>query len=99
VFTLCDLRTSAGVEEIEKCLLDAGFEISEKEDISQQVLQSLEKVSDVRESSLTTLVTPFFRRAFRDFMAIKGTELYHRLQVGELTYISIQAIKPSVTKP
>lgn len=87
-FAFCDLRRISGIEDLDANIAASGLNILKRYDITTQVLHALDQVSQVRDSQITSVFPVLFRRAIRDFAAVKDSAVYNMLKNGEMKYIS-----------
>lgn len=87
LMTFCDLRISSEVEILDKNIKTSGLRVLERHEITSQVLQALDYVSDTRDSQITTIFPTLFRKAVRDFAAVKNTGVYNMLKSGHMQYL------------
>jgi len=83
----CDLRISSEVETLDKNIKTSRLCILERHEITSQVLQALDHVSDTRDAQITSVFPSIIRQAVRDFAAVKGTAVYNMLRNGQMQYL------------
>lgn len=85
-FAFCDLRRAAEINKLEQNMTHSGLKILKQVEITPQVLRALDHVSQTREQNIQSVFPPLFRRAVRDFAAIKDTVIYEMLKDGRMKY-------------
>ena len=93
-FAFCDLRLSARLAELDRCLEQSGLAPRERRVITPQVVRALDYLSPSRERMLTR-VPRLLRGAFRDFIGVKDTIAYNMLADGRMVYVSYLLQKPA----
>jgi ubiquinone/menaquinone biosynthesis C-methylase UbiE len=85
-FAFCDLRKSSEVEELNTAMMNSGLNIIKQHEITSEVLNGLSQVSQLRDEQITSVFPKLFRRAIRDFAAVKDTTVYKMLETGQMKY-------------
>lgn len=75
-----------------RVIAEAGFNVESVEDITANVLQSLEADSERREAIVASFPTEL-QRDFRDWSGVMGYRAYNRLKSGEWIYRAIRATR------
>jgi ubiquinone/menaquinone biosynthesis C-methylase UbiE len=75
----------------EQLITAAGFTIESVEDITANVLQSLDADSQRREEIVASFPAPL-QNDFRDWSGVKGHRAYNRFKSGEWVYRAIRAV-------
>jgi SAM-dependent methyltransferase len=78
----------------ESLIRAAGLEILSSEDITANVLQSLDLDTERRERIVTTSITPALQQDYRDWAGVKGYRAYNRFASREWVYRCIRAQRP-----
>lgn len=94
-FVMSDFRFKEDVPRMEADLEAAGFEILEKEDISQAVIRSLDENDARRRERIAQrpVVNFFLGSSLRSFAGTKGTAQYKNFLSGEFVYMRYAAKK------
>ncbi|MDX1902364.1 MAG: class I SAM-dependent methyltransferase [Gammaproteobacteria bacterium] len=87
-FAYCDMRRLPGLPEVEHAIQNCGLQIFKQEDITSQVLNSLDHTSAQRDAEVTAVFHPLFQSTFRAFAGVKDTTVYNMLKNGEMKYFS-----------
>jgi len=87
-FLICDMRSPKKLDEFRATIAAEGLEIIQQQNITQQVLSALDTVSDSRAASIHSKVPRLFKKAMRDFVALRGTSIYEMFKDGRLNYYS-----------
>ncbi|MBS0656396.1 MAG: class I SAM-dependent methyltransferase [Verrucomicrobia bacterium] len=85
---LCDIRLTSAIEKLDTALTSSGLRLLKRREITSQVLHALDHVSQVRDAQITSVFPALFRKAVRDFAAVKDSTIYNMLKSGEMKYIS-----------
>jgi len=80
-------------------LREAALVIGQSQDVTPNVLRSLELDSDRREALLEPGAPESERQEFRDWAGIKGYRAYNRFASGEWTYRSFEVSRPESGSP
>jgi ubiquinone/menaquinone biosynthesis C-methylase UbiE len=83
----CDIRRSSGVDKLDANITASGLQVIKRYEITHQVLDALDHVTHLRDSQITSVFPAMFRRAVRDFAAVKGTAVYNMLKTGQMKYL------------
>jgi ubiquinone/menaquinone biosynthesis C-methylase UbiE len=83
----CDIRRSSGVQALDKSINASGLGVLKRYEITSQVLDALDQISSIRDSQITSVFPSIFRKAVRDFAAVKDTAVYNMLKNGEMQYL------------
>jgi SAM-dependent methyltransferase len=78
----------------ESLIRQAGLEILESEDITANVLQSLDLDTERRERIVTSSIPPALQKDYRDWAGVKGHRAYNRFASREWVYRCIRAQRP-----
>lgn len=88
-FLLADIRPAGKIEQLRELLKRSGFRMVSEENITPNVLSSLDKDNDQKLGFIEHSVPKFLRRPFSIFAGIKGTRFYNQLQSGDLSYLNL----------
>jgi ubiquinone/menaquinone biosynthesis C-methylase UbiE len=83
----CDIRRSSGIEALDKNINASGLRVLKRYEITSQVLDALDQVSSTRDSQISSVFPSIFRKAVRDFAAVKDTAVYNMLKNGQMQYL------------
>jgi SAM-dependent methyltransferase len=78
----------------ERLIREAGMEILESEDITANVVQSLDLDNDRRERIVTSSIPPAMQQDYRNWAGVKGHRAYNRFASREWVYRCIRARRP-----
>ena len=81
-FLYCDLRLEGSPSKLEKQLAESGLRKIRQTDITPNVVEALDRISDRKEQEIEQNVPWYVRSTFRDFAAIKGTIIYEAFRAG-----------------
>ena len=56
-------------------------------DITDNIIQGLDKLSEYREDHIDKSVSIFIRKLFKTYAGIKGTDIYNSFSNGSMTYV------------
>lgn len=84
---LCDLRLSSEIKGLNVDISSSGLHVIKQQDITIQVLNALDHISQVRDNQITSVFPALFRSAVRDFAAVKDTAVYNMLKTGQMQYV------------
>jgi len=87
-FLYADFRPEAELAGWQAALRDAGFEIREARDLTPGVVAALDAEDDRKRALITRLVDRPLAGIFREFAALRGSELYDELRRGTFQYRS-----------
>lgn len=87
LFAICDIRNQAGVDEMELSFKKCGYSLVKKNNITDNVLQSLSLMSDDR-IKISNRIPSFLRKAFLDFAGVKASSVFDLLKNNKLVYVS-----------
>ncbi|MCE5295134.1 MAG: class I SAM-dependent methyltransferase [Chlamydiales bacterium] len=85
-FAFCDIRRISSIEKLANALATSGLHILSQSEITPQVLQALDKVSQSRSAQIASVFPIFLRPAVRDFAAVKDSSIYTMLATGQMKY-------------
>ena len=86
-FLFCDFRTVDGLQELYDQFSNSELKFLNRIDITDNILQGLDKLSKYREEHIDKSVSIFIRKLFKTYAGIKGTEIYNSLANGSMIYI------------
>ena len=84
----CDFRTIKGIDELYDQMSKSDLQFINRTDITDNIIQGLDKLSDYREKHIRKSVPLWIRSLFKSYAGIKGTEIYNAFVDGKMQYIS-----------
>lgn len=88
-----DFRTPEHSVQLEKDMLDAGFQIKSKTNITPNVVRALQKTSERYRKLAHTLAPKILHGVMETFAAVEGTSIYNSFVNGERIYWNYQLVK------
>lgn len=82
-----DLRHCSKVEELDNMIKGSGLQIIHRNDITSQVLDSLNHLSDRRNAHINATYSRLWRQAVRDLSAVKKSVTYNGFINGQQKYL------------
>ena len=86
-FLFCDFRTLDGLQELYDQLSSSDFKFLNRIDITSNIIQGLDKLSEYREDQIDKSVSIFIKKLFKTYAGIKGTEIYNSFANNSMVYI------------
>ena len=86
-FLFADLRRSYLLDSMFKKFDSANFKTVKKEDITQNILQASDLMSDQRKKMIAKNYPSFLHSIFESFAAVKGSKVYNSFSEGYLKYV------------
>jgi ubiquinone/menaquinone biosynthesis C-methylase UbiE len=86
LFAWTDFRDGPRMTEIHDIFLNAGFGIVDHSDITAEVLNALDEISDDKQARIKNGTSKVVRRSFETFAGVRGTPVYESFQNGSLGY-------------
>lgn len=86
-FYFADFRDQAELEQLETSLLKPGFSIEHKQDITANVLASLQHTNEAKKVFLQQHFPKLLQKVFRTFAGLKGTYMYERFERRTMIYM------------
>ena len=86
MFAWTDFRDESGMVEVHDIFLAAGFGIVEHSEVTAEVLEALDEVSDDKQARIRNATSPAIRRSFETFAGVRGTPVYESFRNGSLGY-------------
>ena len=90
-----DFRLPALAAQLERDILEAGFQIESKIDITPHVVSALKLTSKHHRDLAHKLAPRIFHTMAENFAAVEGTGIFNSFANGERIYWSYQLIKPA----
>ena len=86
-FLFCDFRTIDGIQELYDQFSSSDLKFLNRIDITDNIIQGLDKLSEYREDHIDKSVSIFIRKLFKTYAGIKGTDIYNSFSNGSMTYV------------
>ena len=86
-FLFCDFRTADGLQELYDQFSNSELKFLNRIDITDNIIQGLDKLSKYREDHIDKSVFVFIRKLFKTYAGIKGTEIYNSFVNGSMIYV------------
>ncbi len=96
-FAFTDLRNIEHVKALDDALQSSNMRILQRMDITQQVIDSLDYVSDRRKTQINATFPRFLRQSIRELCAVKGSSTYLGFISGRRKYFYYLLQKSSIT--
>ncbi len=93
-FVFADLRPTRAIDELRGHFQSAGFEIVEEEQITPNVLRSLDLDEETRRAMIPRHAPRWLKDVAGAFLGVKNGELYNALEAGRWAYIRFALRKP-----
>jgi ubiquinone/menaquinone biosynthesis C-methylase UbiE len=93
-FLWADMRGPNDIENTCKQFEDAGLNVIARTDITPNVVNGLDHVTERKQSTINRHVPRFLRHYFADFAGIPGTRVYESLRNGNVGYWCCAMQKP-----
>ena len=96
-FLMVDFRSNENIETIETLkqqLRDTGLQVISEEDITANVIQSIEEEDGAKKARIAQLVPPKWHKLFGDFAGVVGSRFYNTLKNGSRQYYRFVLQKP-----
>ena len=88
-----DFRTPTDSIQLEKDILDSGFQIKSKTNITPHMVQALQKTSERYRILAHKLAPKNLHNLMETFAAVEGTSIYNSFVNGERIYWNYQLVK------
>ena len=85
-FLFCDFRNLEGIDELNEQFSKSKLKFLNRVDITENVIEGLNKLSEYRESHIQKSVPFLIRSLFKTYAGIKGTEIYNSFITGKMIY-------------
>jgi ubiquinone/menaquinone biosynthesis C-methylase UbiE len=85
-FLCTDLRSRSGMKTLKENLIYSGLQLLEEEDISENVIKAIELEEPLKQKRIGQHVPGWFRKTFKEFAGVKGSQIHWTLKSGELVY-------------
>ena len=80
-------RTKSSIQELYDQFSSSDLQFIDRVDITDNIISGLDNLSSYREQHIDESVPMFFRKIFKTYAGIKGTEIYNAFSSGSMTYI------------
>lgn len=90
-----DFRTPDDSIQLEKDILESGFHIKQKADITPQVIEALKKTTQKYRGLVHTLAPKIFHTLMENFVAVEGSGMFKSFVEGGRIYWSYLLVKPA----
>lgn len=95
IFAWADLRTPKEMGNEEKLFLSSPLKLISKEEITANVVEALNQISNYKKEAIQKNVPILWRAFFSEFAAVKDTRMYHTLRKREMVYWCYHLQKPA----
>jgi len=95
-FLFADVRSVADSESLSIQFRDSRFEIIKQEDITANILKTLDLANEQKEQILRQTYPRILHNTIKDISGIKGGLLYESLRSGQAVYMSFVFQKPEM---
>ncbi len=85
-FLFADLRASYDCERLHQQLRESGLAILERENITDHVLEALQRDSKRKLALIENSISPRLLHTFLEFAGVEGSKVYRSFRDGELVY-------------
>lgn len=82
-----DLRYSKEIKDLDESIKNSGLKILSRCEITSQVIDSLNDLSDRRKAHINGTYSIIWRQAVREISSVKGSETYNKFINGQLKYL------------
>lgn len=86
-FLFCDFRTKSSIQELYDQFSISDLQFINRLDITDNIISGLDNLSSYREKHIDETVPFIFRKIFKTYAGIKGTEIYNAFSSGSMIYI------------
>lgn len=94
VFVCADLRTPAAMEKLESIFKSSPLKQLAKKEITPNVLQALDEISERKKEAIEERVPSFWRSLFCEFSGVRNSQIYRGFQEGKIVYWCARFQKP-----
>lgn len=85
-FLFADMIKKEDTPEIRAWLHASGFKILEEEEITENVVRSLQADSSARVEFINQYIPSYMKKAFREFAGVEGSNRFHSFRRGDIEY-------------
>jgi SAM-dependent methyltransferase len=93
-FLWCDLRPENSREKTDTHFTNSGLQLLNKNEITDNIIVALEKMSTDRKSAIKSRVPRLVRNIFESYAGVKGSRVHDSFINGALIYLSAIMQKP-----
>jgi len=93
-FLFCDLRAAEKLDLLNNQFDSSDLDLLEKNDITDNVILALEKMSDFRKKAISKKVPWVIQDVFESYAGVRGSKTYESFIDRSLVYISAMLQKP-----
>ncbi|MBT4370683.1 MAG: class I SAM-dependent methyltransferase [Candidatus Marinimicrobia bacterium] len=86
-FLWCDLRPINILEKLNTQFAESGMDSIQINNITDNIIIALEKMSDGRRAGIKENVPKFIRKVFESYAGVKGSKMYDSFINGDLIYL------------
>jgi SAM-dependent methyltransferase len=83
---LVDFRSDNTIDKFKEQLRNSGLELLEEEDISKNVITSIELEDESKTKRIKALIPPKWQKLFSEFAGVVGSRFYLTLKDGSRSY-------------
>lgn len=94
-FLYADFRSRINYLKRQAQLEGCGLRINTEQEITHQVLKSMELTKEYKEALLKKMVLKPFLNSIADFVGLPGSNIYNKFESGDAIYFSIVCRKES----
>ncbi|MBL51818.1 MAG: SAM-dependent methyltransferase [Candidatus Marinimicrobia bacterium] len=87
-FLWCDLRQNTLLQELDSQFKNSGLVLVQKNNITENILSALVKMSTARKSAIKKRVPFLIRRTFESYAGVEGSRVHKAFRNGALVYLS-----------
>ncbi len=91
---LVDFRSDNTIDKFKEQLRNSGLELLEEEDISKNVITSIELEDESKTKRIKALIPPKWQKLFSEFAGVVGSRFYLTLKDGSRSYYRFVLRKP-----
>jgi ubiquinone/menaquinone biosynthesis C-methylase UbiE len=93
-FLWCDLRPGNSREETNTQFANSDLQLINKNEITENIIVALEKMSAGRKNAIRTRVPRLVRNVFESYAGVEGSRVHDSFISGALIYLSAAMQKP-----
>lgn len=86
-FLFCDFRTKSSIQKLYDQFSSSDLKFINRIDITDNIISGLNNLSSYREKNIDESVPLLFRKIFKTYAGIKGTEIYNSFSNGSMIYV------------
>ncbi len=85
-FLITDMRGPNGMQTLKNNLLKSELELLSDEDITNNVVEAIEKEEAVKQERIAAGIPKWFQKPFKEFAGVKGSKIHEDLKSNTLIY-------------